>query len=287
METNRLKQFRIIVETGNLRKASDLLSISHSGLSKSMKAFEQEMGFALFQASGRGIVVTDRGRKLYERSATFMTELDHLLGTVEERKFLRIGSFEVFTSYFMGKLAREHLNDVEIEVHELIPGRLEEALSLNRIDLGVTYEPIPRQGIDYVKIKTLTMGIYVRKGAFENIDTTEIPFVIPASPLEGTPSGVRGRDGWPDERIHRQVRYHVDLMTTGIEFVKQGLCAIFIPQFVARLYNEGALPELRFEERPLPKKMGVVKRDVYIVKRESTVEDKTIQQVARALRGLE
>jgi DNA-binding transcriptional LysR family regulator len=287
METNRLKQFCTIVETGSLRKASDLLGISHSGLSKSMKAFELEVGFTLFQASGRGIAITDLGRNLYEKSPAFISQLNHLLGSPEETKFVRIGSFEVFTSFFMGRLLKNYLPDTGVEVHELIPGQLEESLSLNRIDLGITYEPIPRQGIEYVKVKTLTMGIYVRRGSFQNVSITEIPFVIPASPLEGTPSGVRGRDGWPDERIRRNVRYRVDLMTTGLEFVKQGLCAIFIPQFVAQFYNEDALPELKLEARPLPKKMGQVKRDVYIVKRESTVEDKIIKQVAKALRNLE
>ena len=66
METNRLKQFCTVKETGNLRKAANLLGISHSGLSKSMKALEEELGFPLFQSNGRGIVVTDEGLKLYE-----------------------------------------------------------------------------------------------------------------------------------------------------------------------------------------------------------------------------
>jgi DNA-binding transcriptional LysR family regulator len=75
-------------------------------------------------------------------------------------------------------------------------------------------------------------------------------------------------------------------MTTGIELVHQGLCAIFIPKFVARLHNEDIRPDLRLESISLPKGFGVVKRDVFVVKRESTEETAAIRQVAKALRKI-
>ena len=59
METNRLRQFCTVVETGSFRKAADILGISHSGLFKSIKTLEEEVGFVLFLPSGRGIVVVE------------------------------------------------------------------------------------------------------------------------------------------------------------------------------------------------------------------------------------
>jgi len=288
METNRLKQFCTIVETGNMRKAANLLGISHSGLSKSMKVFENEIGFPLLLPSGRGIVISDLGMKLYERSPFFLNELNQLLGqkTTLEKKYTRIGSFEVFTTYFMGRVLKNYLRDVEVEIHELVPGRLEEALILNKVDVGITYEPVPRRGIEYVKVKSLAMGVFKLKDSFQDQTALTVPFVVPVSPLEGAPSGVRGRDGWPDEKFRRNVRYRVDLMITGLELVRQGLCAIFIPEFVAKLYNEGVPSKERIESLPLPKYMAAVKREVFIVKRESTVEDVVVQQIAKALRTL-
>lgn len=282
METNRIRQFRTIVETGNMRKASHLLGISHSGLSKSMKALQEEVGLRLFEPVGRGIVISDDGLLLYRQSADFLESLELLLGkkSVENKAVVRLGSFEVFTSYFIGKAVKNYLSDVELEVHELTPGRLEEALILNKIDLGITYEPLPRPGVDYVKITRVKMGAYKVRGA------GQVPFVAPVSPLEGTPSGVRGRDGWPEETFARVVRYRVDLMTTGLELVRQGLCAIFIPDFVARLYNETAAEKFQLEGLELPKKMTAVTRDVFIAKRESTSETKAMKQIAKALRGL-
>jgi DNA-binding transcriptional LysR family regulator len=288
METTRLKQFCTVVETGNLRKAAELLGISHSGLFKSLKVLEAEVGFALFLPSGRGIVVSDRGRDLYQRTERFFSEFERLLGQSEamEDSLIRVGSFEVFTTAFMARFARDYLPSGQIEVHELVPGRLEEALLLNRIDFGITYEPVPRPGIEYMKVTRIWMGIYALQGQFTRQPVTEIPFVVPVTPLEGAPSGVKGLDSWPEDRFKRRGIYKVDLMNTGLELVRSGLCAIFIPQFVARLHNESALPKHRLELLPLPKGMAAVSRDVYLVKRESTGENEISKKVARALREI-
>jgi DNA-binding transcriptional LysR family regulator len=288
METIRLKQFSVLVETGNLRKAAELLAISHSGLSKSMKVLEDEMGYALFHQSGRGIVISDEGKRLYELSKKILTDIDALytLENDSASAVLRIGSFETFTNFFIGPLLKDYLPGRNVEIHELIPGRLEEALAFNKVDVGITYEPMPRKGIEYIKVATLTMGTFALKGSFSGHSLEEIPFVAPALPLEGAPSGVKGQDAWPDEKIKRNVCYRVDLLSTGLELVRQGLGAIFIPRFVAELHNESVRFEKRLEILVSSKRIPSVKRDVYIVKRESSGEDKTIRQVAKALRAI-
>ncbi len=291
METNRLRQFRVIVETVNLRKAADLLGISHSGLSKSMKALETEIGFPLFHASGRGLVISDRGLQVNRLLDDLLNRVDQVLGVNQAPQLttLRIGSFEVFTSYFIGPLLKSYLPQTQVEIHELVPGRLEEALAFNQIDIGVTYEPIPHQTIEYIKITSLTMGAYASKEQIKHFakqHLSEVPFVVPVSPLEGAPSGVKGRDGWPDEKINRHIRYRVDLMSTGLEIARQGLAAIFIPRFVAKLHNQSVVPQHQLELLQLPKSLGLVRRNVFIVKRESTTETNEIRQLAKALRTI-
>lgn len=288
MDIQRLLQFRVVVETGNLRRAAELLGISHSGLSKSMKTLEQELAMTLFYPSGRGVVISDEGSGLYERSKRFLEEYSLLVGSEVEVKpnVLRIGSFEVFTSYFIGPLLKTYLPDTAAEIHELVPGRLEDALILKKIDIGVTYEPVPRKGVEYVKAATLSMGAFAVRGKFENEDLENIPFIVPVLPLEGAPSGVKGRDAWPDEKLPRNIIYRVDLLGTGLELTRQGLGAIFIPRFVARLHNAQATAANRLSPIDLPNKLNHVKRDVYIVKRDSTGEDRVVRQLARALRDI-
>lgn len=288
METNRLRQFRVIVETGNLRKAAEILAISHSGLSKSMRALEQELGCKLFQPHGRGIVISDRGLEIYERSKRFLDELERFVGRSEnsQPRSLRIGSFEVFTSFFVGPLLRSYLPGCAVELHELGPGRLEEALALNKVDLGISYEPIPRKGVEYVPAASVLVGAYGLKGRFTETDLSSAPFVVPVNPLEGAPSGVKHRDAWPDERISRNVQFRVDSLATGLEIARQGLAVIFMPRFVARLHNATVAPSFRLEALKLPRGLASVRREVFLVKRESTAEDQVARGIARAIREI-
>jgi len=292
METNRLKQFCTLVETTNFRKASEILGISHSGLSKSMKILEEEIGGPLFLQSGRGVIVSDFGKNFYTHAKKILTEIHILLdfknnyNKKKENDLLRLGSFEVFTTYFMGPLLKNYFNEIEIEVYELAPGKLEEAIALNKVDIGITYEPIARKGIEFMKISHLQMQAFCLKGAFKNISLSNIPFVVPSIPLEGQPSGIKGRDAWPEDKLKRNIKYRVELLRTGIEIVRQGLAAIFMPEFIGILYNKSSLPELQIQSIDLPKNVSQIKRDIYIIKRESSPETRHIRQIAKAIREI-
>lgn len=283
METNRLRQFCVVVETGNLRKAAGILGISHSGLSKSLKTLEIEVGKELTQISGRGIVITDFGKKFYERSQPFFNQLDHLLegseGQAENN--LRIGSFEVFTTYFLGQVISEFDEHQGIELRELVPGKLEQAIVRDDIDMGITYHPIPQSGLEYLKVAKIKMGIF---GTHAMKCEKELPFVIPTIPLSGSPTGVKGLDSWPDEKIKRNICFQVTLMESALEIMRNGRAVGFIPHFIAKLHNERVKKKFELIEFPLPKGMKKVKRDVYIVKRESTREDSNFKRMAKVLR---
>ncbi len=287
METNRLKQFITIYQTGNIRKASELLGISHSGLSKSMSTLEFELNFKLFTQSGRGISFTDKGHEFAKKIPSFISSLESLLSEENDSgsKVLRIGSFEVFTTYF-AKVFEPVFSEMELDFHELIPGKLERALLSREIDVAITYEPIPFPGIEHLKVTEIEMDVYVKKGSFKGIDILNIPFAAPSIPIEGAPTGVKGLDSWPDEKFKRIIKFRVDLMETAISLARQGHCAVFLPKFVAKLHNEIVKDEYQLTKKNLPAKMKTVKRSVYIVKREATIEDSKIKKLAKYLRTI-
>jgi DNA-binding transcriptional LysR family regulator len=130
------------------------------------------------------------------------------------------------------------------------------------------------------------MGAFAAHGRFRDIELANVPFVVPVRPLEGAPSGVKGHDAWPDAKIERLVRYRVDLLATGLEIARQGLAAIFIPRFVARLHNESVTLANRLEPLRLTRGLASVKRDVFIVKRESSAENAITRKIAQALRDI-
>jgi DNA-binding transcriptional LysR family regulator len=113
----------------------------------------------------------------------------------------------------------------------------------------------------------------------------ELPFVIPVSRVEGTPSKVRGLDGWPDDRIPRNVRYRVTLMETALALTRRGLAAAYLPHFVVERHNRVAKGDGELHELFSPLK-GVALQPVYASKRKTDPEGPAFKALCRVLRTL-
>ena len=285
MEINRLKQFLTVARLGSLRAASEVLHISPGGLSKSLAVFEDDLGIgALFNRDGRGIVLTDNGKDLERRGDSFLEAYDAFLGkgAVSSTHIARIATFEVFSTYFLGQLCDEGLSDLNIACFERLPGRIEDDVASRRVDFGITYEPVPMRGLEYLKIAKIKMGVFGRRAVFGKMKYSEWPFAAPNIPVEHAPSGVKGLDGWPDDKVPRLIRYQVDMMQSAMDLARRGLAVVHLPEFVARLHNEQANAANQLEE--LNAHPVRVDRWAYIVKRIGTSETKIIKIVARVLR---
>jgi DNA-binding transcriptional LysR family regulator len=288
MKTNRLKQFKVLVETSHLRKAAELLRMSHAGLYKSIRQLEAELSVSLFYSQGKRLEITEEGKALYKKipgvlaSISALTEKDG----GNERPFT-VGTFEVFSTHLVSSIFKDpSWEKTTVRLLELIPGELETAISEGDVDLGITYIPIPTRDVDFYKVGSLKMGVYRVKGAFPKTRVSDMPFVVPIRPIEGSPTGVKGLDGWPENMFERKVRFEVDLMETGLEFARRGSAVIFLPEPVARFHNETVAGDYRLEDVPLEKSFPVIRRDVYILKRKSPVESKAEKKIASALRQI-
>lgn len=292
METNRLYQFKIVVDAGGLVRASDLLGISAGGLSKSMNALKEELGFELFVQRGRGLELTPAGKKLYERVPSVLRTIDDLLhfrkGTSPEREEpFRIVSFEVFTTYFLGSVITQSLKSRPIDIRDAIPGEMEALVGEGHSDLGITYLPVPHAEVDLQKVGRVRMGIFGLKNKWKSQSIENIPFAVPITPIQGTPSGVQGLDGWPEHLFSRRILFRVEMMETAIQLCRRGVAAAFLPEFVIRLANQQAIDSQRLSELALPNGVRQVYRDVYLVQRKGFKESRECREIAKAIRSLE
>ncbi|MBI4040820.1 MAG: LysR family transcriptional regulator [Deltaproteobacteria bacterium] len=289
MDINRLRYFCTVVQTENLRRASELLHISPPALSKAMKVFEEEIGIKIIEQIGRGIIVTDQGKRFHEKAYKLLKQIDNLKNVNNdgiEELMIRIGSFEVFTTYFIGPLFSKYFQDFHCELHELIPGKMEDALASNIIDIGITYIPIPHPKIDHLKVGKIKMGLFSAQDKFLNFSFSKLPFVVPIIPVEGSPTKIKGLDGWPDTSLPRFQKYKVTLMESAMELCRQGLAVAYLPKFIVNLQNEKVTSKFALKEIPLHKK-GLKEyqyQEVFIIKRKSSPEDANIKKLAKALR---
>ena len=287
MDTKRLHHFKTLCQTGHLRKAAELLNITHAGLSKSIRMLEEELGINLTLKDGRGLRITPEGMALVEKINQCLEAEKELFASVrgdQRRPSIKIGTFEVFSTYLAPELVRSIDKKASVNIVEMIPNDLEQALIEHRIDYGITYLPIPKPQLDHMEINMIRMGVFGLE-KWEDFSFDKLPFAVPVSEVEGTPTKVKGLDGWPDGKIHRNIQYSVSLMETALALVRQGLAVAYLPSFIAHLHNKIVAKEYILKELPIPKK---IKRDqpVYAVKRKDREEDKAFMSLCRVLRKL-
>jgi DNA-binding transcriptional LysR family regulator len=288
MDITKIRYFAVVAETGSLRRAAELLHISPAALSRAIKQLAVEVGSELFVPSGRGIAITDQGRLLQQRAGRLLSEFESFVADTRRGDRisapLRIGTFEIFSTHFMGWAIDRYLRGRSVLLRELMPAEMEAALLGRSVDVGITYIPVPHEGLDFLKVASQEMAIYGRSGMFRGTPFEALPFCVPLSPVSGAALPVQGLDGWPLGGPPRQVRFQVHMLETALNVAARGHGVLFCPPFLVQRYNELVRNPYQLERLPYPRGMKPVKMEIHLVKRRSSPEDEDIQLLARALR---
>lgn len=291
MDSNRLRYFLVVAETESLRKAAEILHISAGALSKAIKQLERETGTTLLVPVGRGIVLTEDGRELARRGQPLLQGLARLKNELQEKhqsiaknaKPIRMGSFEVFTTHFLGGLIDFLPDNKDLLLSELIPGQMEQKLLDYEIDYAITYIPVPTAGISHQQISFAEMGIFGQASVFEQVPFAKLPFVIPILPFSGSPTKVQGLDGWPDGLVERLIRYRVTMMESALELCRRGKAVAYLPAFVVNLHNKMAKSVYNLQPIPLPEQMLPQKQAIYLAKRKADPDDPISLKIIEAI----
>lgn len=279
METNRLRQFCTVVETGSLSGAADLLGITHSGLHKSLRVLEAELGFTLTVGKGRGIEITERGRQFYSSAIEILKTIEKACrndSTPDSAEY-RIGSLEIFLKLLPKQLlANPAFSHRPICFQEMAPGEIESAVQKRILDVGVTYIPVPTEGVEYLRIGKFRMGVFCAQASMASQPLGEIPFVVPSASLNSNPLDVLNNDGWKEGLFLRKVAYKASSLATAIDIVRMGKAAVFMPTFLKNSF------EVRLYEKECPVRKDI--REAFLVLPSNKTESKEEKALAKALR---
>lgn len=294
MDITKLSYFCKIVECGSYKQASQELHISQPALSKSIKLLEEEIETKLIIPSGRGIEITQSGLVLAGKAQNIIDQYQNFVATIKgdlphRQKSLRIGSFEVFSTHFLGRIFKDEFLNRTIEIFEFSPGQLEQAIIDHVIDIGITYHPIAKNELDLLKIKDIEMGIFGLK-QFKKKPLEQLPFVAPLALPSSTPTRVRGLDGWPDQAINRKICFRVQLLETAMELCRQGSAVGYFPKFLIELHNKKHRKEFQLETispkftQNQKKLLNSSKQAIYLIKRKNMEESSDIKKLAKWIR---
>jgi LysR family transcriptional regulator, nitrogen assimilation regulatory protein len=117
MDHKQLRAFLTIAETGNVTRASELLNLVQSAVSRQIQLLEEDLGVELFARERHGMSLTDAGKSLLGYARRVMLELDRaraeLTGSATEvAGIVSVGllpsTCELLASPLMSAVARDH-----------------------------------------------------------------------------------------------------------------------------------------------------------------------------------
>ena len=143
------KVFKEVAEAGNITAAAQVLFISQSAVSQSIKQLEAELQTRLFARNSRGVTLTAEGKMLYEyvRSAISLLETGEAkLSQTHELQLghLTIGASDTVASQFLLPYLQEfHRRYPAIRI-QIVSGRSHKILSLlqsGKVDIAFASRP--------------------------------------------------------------------------------------------------------------------------------------------------
>ena len=79
IETKQLEYLVVCARLGSFSRAAEALYTTQPNVSKVIRTLEQELGFSLFIRQSRGIVLTSRGRRVYEYASKAVEQVEQLV----------------------------------------------------------------------------------------------------------------------------------------------------------------------------------------------------------------
>jgi len=177
MDWDKLKIFHAVAEAGNFTKATYILNLSQSAISRQIQSLEQELKTQLFERHARGLSLTDNGEYLFKTAHEVISKLKDVESTLMDKKNKPSGKLTVTTVVSFGTTwltprIQEFMKlNPEIEI-ELIFDDKELDLSTRQADIGIWMRR-PRQ-LNYIQKKLIDINYHIY-GSAKYLETSGHP----------------------------------------------------------------------------------------------------------------
>ncbi|TKC92513.1 LysR family transcriptional regulator [Trinickia terrae] len=147
LNLRQIEVFRAIMLTGSISGAAKLLHVSQPAVSRLISYAEQRLGLALFERIKGRLYPTPEARRLFTEVNAVYQGVQRVNEVAEDLIENRMGHLRIACSPNLGQslipraIARfyEHLPDVRIILHTMIPGVLMQAVLTQQVELGVAF----------------------------------------------------------------------------------------------------------------------------------------------------
>jgi len=200
MDLKQLEYFVHVAEFGSFTHASRYLSVAQPALSRQVRALEVELRQPLFERTGRGVTLTEAGKRLLDHSRGLLQQVERARLDLETHRGAPAGRLVIglppsVSRTLTGPLVRayrEQLPNATVSIVEGLSTYVLEWLAIGRVDCALAYNATPSPEIDLQPVLEEQLYLVSARSRARHdrlmgtpvtlADVAEHPLVIPSRP---------------------------------------------------------------------------------------------------------
>ncbi len=160
MNLIQLRYFVRVAEMGSFSKAAIELDIAQPALSRQVRLLETDLRVTLLQRTGRGVLLTDAGKRLYEHAIGIQQLVAHAREDLSANRDEATGRIVIGLPPSMGRVLtlplvdgfKAHLPKARLAIVEGLSAHIVEWISTGRVDLGLIHNPDANPAIETLHV---------------------------------------------------------------------------------------------------------------------------------------
>ncbi len=202
MNLKQLEYFVAVAELGSFSKAAVILNIAQPALSRQVRLLETDLHVTLLMRNGRGVVLTEAGKRLFDHSVGILQLVSRVREDIEASRDVPSGRIVVGLPPSMGRLLtlplvegfRRALPKARLTIVEGLSAHLAEWISTGRVDIGLLHNPEPQPALEVTPVLEEPLGLVspagkgAAKGGAKKVslrgtatlaELTRLPLILP------------------------------------------------------------------------------------------------------------
>lgn len=156
----QIEAFRAVVLTGSVGAAAKMIGVTQPAVSRMIRDLQQQLGLALFERRGTGLVPTSEALSLYaevERAFVGLERIAHMATELRTRRagFLRLAVLPALANGFLPRFAGHFLADrprLDLVLSGLVSHAVLAAVAQGQCDLGFAEAAMEHASVQFERM---------------------------------------------------------------------------------------------------------------------------------------
>lgn len=167
MNLKQLEYFVRVAELGSFSRAALILNIAQPALSRQVRLLETDLHVTLLMRNGRGVVLTEAGKRLFDHSIGILQLMSRVREDLESTRGEPAGRIVIGLPPSMGRLLtlplvegfRRTLPKARLAIVEGLSTHLAEWIATGRVDVGLLHNPESQEALEFTPVLDEPLGM--------------------------------------------------------------------------------------------------------------------------------